>query len=276
MTGDDIGGERRDGSGGKDIPPWLQPVPIEETSAENGPSKKLLFAGIAAAIVILGLFVAVILYLYEGSGQQDPLYVQAPTQTLKEKPADPRGMDVKHRDKSIYEQGEGLQPRSEVELGPQAEIPIAKIPDDPVGDAIEALEENTPSVDEKTSEPPSAKTKNSKSAKDKQPETTGEGLKTTPAESDLKVTDEKAKDTLAYRVQLGAYASKKSAARAWRSAKGKFRTVLGEKTPDYEAVQTADRTLYRLRVGPYATRAAADQVCLVLRAEAQACIVVNP
>jgi len=261
-TGEDMGH-----GAGKDIPPWLQPVPENEESGTRVISKKMLVSTIAGALIILSLFVAVIWYLYDGTTGQAPIHVAAPKTVLKEKPADPGGMEVAHQDKAIFDQAGGVKPRKQVSLGEQPETPVTEIRDDPVGDVIEAT--TSDDVQNPAPQAPAATTI-------AVPETTANTPAATSSQPKPAAVDAAKPAASAYRVQLGAYGNETSAARAWRTVRGRFPDRFREKTANYEAVQTGDRTLYRLRVGPYLDRAAADQVCLALRANEQACIVVNP
>jgi cell division septation protein DedD len=265
-------------SAGKDVPPWLQPVPVEDTSASNITSNRMLIATILGTIFIVSLFVAVIWFFYGSAPARAPIHVAAPTTPIKEKPTNPGGMKVDHQDKTIFDQSDGIQPRGEVVLGPQPEIPVSEISDDPLGDVIDAV--TTPEVEKQPKQAaPRLKPENTQA-------TTTEAVQKRVAQEPVKA--ETTPDTVSgkgaaatsnekkYRVQLGAYASKKSASREWRRVKAKFAARLGDKAADFESVETGGRTLYRLRVGPYTDRITADQVCLALRADEQACIVVNP
>jgi len=249
-------------NGGKDIPPWLQPVSGEEEGAQVT-SKKMLGLTILGALVVIALFVTVILILYDGVSNEQPIFVAAPKTAMKEKPADPGGMKIVDQDKSIFDQGDGVKPRSEVTLGEQPELPLTEIPDDPddkkndpVGDAIENL------TDSSAQEPTVAGAEETLAS-------AGEPVAVPTAASTVQASK-------AYRVQLGAYSSETAAERTWRLVRGQFSEQMEGKSAEYEDVQSGDRTLFRLRVGPFADRVAADQVCLALRAREQACIVVNP
>ncbi|WP_417461935.1 SPOR domain-containing protein [Kordiimonas sp.] len=249
----------------KDIPPWLQPVPEEEEPVGFLAGKRMWVAA-AVAVTVVALFVAVIFSLYDGSSDEAPRHITADTNPIREKPTDPGGMDVPYQDKQVFERANGTQDSSsEVTLAPQPEEPLEALPEeeeladaeDPIGDIAAQVTENAPTAKAETPAPkPQPKA-------EKKPEAT----KPTPA---------KATASTGFKVQLGAYGSEESAEKAWRAVRGKFSNFLSGLSPSYEAVKTGDRTLYRLRVGLLETRAAADEVCLGLRAQQQACIVVNP
>jgi cell division septation protein DedD len=262
-------GEDMENGPAKDIPPWLQPVPEEELQATSLVSGKLKIAIIAGALVILSLFVAVIFYLYSDTTPSAPIHVEAPKTAVKGRPADRGGMEVEHQDKVIFDQRDGVKTGGEVKLEPQAEMPLEAIPedqaeeleDDPIAEAIEAVTEDA--------SPNEAEQSSSVSA---EPQAPAAEKTEDPAEQAAAVPSMEN----AYRVQLGAFGSEVTAQRSWRTVRGQFAAYLGDKSVDYEPVQAGDRTLYRLRAGPFADRASADQVCLALRAQEQACIVVNP
>lgn len=177
-------------------------------------------------------------------------------------------MDVPYQDKQVFERASGdTTPSGDVALGPEPEEPVENLPveeepasDDPIGDiAAEVTEpaaKQEVKVEEQKAAPAPAKV---------EPKTES---KPAPAKT--------ATTSKGYHVQLGAYGSEESAEKAWRTVRGKYGNFLSGLTPTYEAVQSGGRTLYRLRVGTLSTRAAADEVCLGLRAQQQACIVVNP
>ncbi len=252
----------------KDIPPWLQPVP--EAEGEGGMlasgKMKLVVAGVAAVVVIV--FVAAVVFFYQDAPKEGPRHIAAEAGPIRERPAESGGMQVDHQDKGVLEIGDGAPATARVQIGSQPEQPVAEIPDlpadtadelvetsDAIGDLAEAaLDQDTPPVVDEGD--------------------TSQQEQATPV---APVRQETSADTGGqYMVQLGAYGTEQSAATAWRAIRGTFTGELGELSPSYVPVQSGDRTLYRLRVGMLATRAAADAVCISLRAQQQACFVVNP
>lgn len=266
MTNED----QTDLTAGKDIPPWLQPVPEGEDEAlEAAARRRKLLLTSGAAVGVIGLFASVILYLYDGADPVTPRHVTAPAEPVRERPADVGGMQVAHQDKEVFNQVDGEGHRNDVQLGAQPEEPLDQLPEDPieevpseVDDAIAQVIERAEAVQEPVREVPQAVAA-----------TTTEVPPAVETKAEAPKSDTVTK---AYKVQLGAYGSEEAAGRAWRAVRNKFSTHFSEKSASYEAVQSGSRTLYRLRVGPLETRAEADQVCLALRAGQQACIVVNP
>lgn len=262
-----------------DVPPWLQPVPEAEEPAGFFAGKRgtMFAAGIAVGLV--AVFVVAIVLLYDDAPRPEPRVVTADNTPIKRKPDDPGGMEVEHQDKQVFDAANGITASNRVELGAQPEQPVDEIPDLPVDDAPTT----TPATDDKIGDIAEAALNN-----DQRPEpeaTVPEVSQPTTRASQTPTVDEAPSATVPtvqevtepqFRVQLGAYGSAQSAETAWRATRGKFLNQLRDLTPTYEAVQTGDRTLYRLRVGPLATRTDADQVCIALRAQQQACIVVKP
>lgn len=253
----------------KDIPPWLQPVPDTE---EEGSTLSSMMSGrgakitmVVGALVVVVVFVAAIAFLYPEAQQEGPRHIAADTAPIREKPEEEGGMQVAHQDKSVLEIGDGAPATPSVRIGSQPEQPVDEIPDlpeettsvaeerqDTIGDIAEAVvEEDQPAeVQEpapEATEPAPVK---------------GEEVAEEPAGT--------------HAVQLGAYGSEQSAQTAWRAIRGRFLGELRDLSPEYVPVQSGDRTLYRLRVGMLPDRASADAVCIALRAQQQACFVVNP
>ncbi len=248
----------------KDIPPWLQPVPEEEEAKGFFEGRKTLVITAAAATTVVVLFVLVLLYLYDSSPDGPPRHVVAEATPIKTKPAEPGGMDVPNQDKQVFDQGAASD---SLQLADQPEEPLKELPADPepMADDSHAEDEARIATEAEARAQEVAEEIKQAAAAAVKPEPVAEQ----PAE-------EPAVPAGAFKVQLGAYGSEESAATAWRTIRGKHRAVLEGLSPVYESVRTGDRTLYRLRVGPLESRAAADEVCLGLRAQQQACIVVNP
>jgi len=78
-------------------------------------------------------------------------------------------------------------------------------------------------------------------------------------------------------LQLGAFDSQELAARAWVAFRARYPSVSRRLSP---AVQRADLgakgIMYRLRVGPFADRAAATNACVQLKAAGAKCFVAAP
>lgn len=256
-----------DTSTDKDVPPWLQPVPDDEgdSSFFAANRKTIIMASIAA--VLLAVFVGAIAVLYQDAPDGPPRRVTADAGPVKERPAEAGGMEVDHQDKSVLEIGDGTKAKPSIAIGEQPEQPVKEIPDLPVEKPAELPAEQAKVEDaigdlaEAATQPaatPAANAPAPQAAETPEPQKAA-AVNTAPAGS--------------FMVQLGAYGSETTAASAWRALKGKFSRQLGDLEPVYVPVQSGDRTLYRLRVGPIDTRSRADEVCISLRAQDQACFV---
>lgn len=253
-----------DTSANKDVPPWLQPVPEgdDETSFFVANRKTIITASVAA--VLFAVFAGAIVVLYQDAPSEGPKHVVADAGPVKERPTEAGGLQVDHQDKAVLEIGDGETAKARIEIGEQPEQPVDEIPDLPAEepDDVPAAPEGTQDTIGDLAE-----------AAAKPAETS---VQTAPAPAAPAPAAPKAPESAAttgFRVQLGAYGSETSAATAWRTLKGKFPRQLGDLEPVYVPVQSGDRTLYRLRVGPVDTRSRADEICISLRAQDQACFV---
>lgn len=78
-------------------------------------------------------------------------------------------------------------------------------------------------------------------------------------------------------VQVGAYKDDAEAATNWQAMKKRNGDLLGALKPDIKRVDLGDKGVwYRLRVGPFATRADAVAMCEVLRTRGGSCMVGQP
>ena len=251
----------------KDVPPWLQPVP--ETEEEGGAlaGGRVRIAMVVVAIAVVAVFGAAIAFLYPTDDEQPPRHIAADSDPVRERPEDAGGLQVDHQDKAVLEIGDGAPATSSVQIGAQPEQPVSEIPDLPVESPADAVEDTIGDLAEAALEEEAAEPEPSVVA----PEPTTPAV--AEAEPEPATTQPTGGD---YAVQLGAYGSEASAQTAWRAARGKFLGELGDLSPIYVPVESGDRTLYRLRVGMLPDRAAADAVCIALRAQQQACFVVSP
>lgn len=251
-----------------DTPPWLQAVPEDQVEVSGGLGGKTMAALAVGSVLLVGLFAAVIFVLYEEDNSPPPHFA-APDNPVRVAPENRGGMNVPDQDKAIYERGAGVEVDPNASLDQPAEQPVSEIPEQ----ATAPTESNTQPAYETEPEPETV-------TPDPVPTQATPRRDTTAAQTDTSSPTEPALSPAEaaeiYRVQLGAFGSTESAGRAWDRLKAKFRSDLGALQPSYEAVETSDRTLYRLRVGPIYNRADADALCLALKAQDQACLVVRP
>jgi cell division septation protein DedD len=80
----------------------------------------------------------------------------------------------------------------------------------------------------------------------------------------------------AYLVQIASYRDMDSAHAAWKKLNAKNGDLVSSLAPDYQTADIAGRgTYYRLRIGPFETRDAANSLCSKLKARRQDCLVVK-
>ncbi|MFT5758386.1 MAG: cell division protein FtsN [Alteromonadaceae bacterium] len=76
-----------------------------------------------------------------------------------------------------------------------------------------------------------------------------------------------------FAIQLGSFSNMIYVKRIWNKVKNTFPQIMLAKTPRSETVQIANnQTLFRLKVGSYATKNDAKEVCELLIAQQQICI----
>ena len=81
----------------------------------------------------------------------------------------------------------------------------------------------------------------------------------------------------AYRVQLAAVRTEEVAASEWNRLKRRYSDVLGSLTPHYQRIDlgASKGVFYRVQGGDV-SQAAAQDICARLKAQEQACLVINP
>ncbi|MEO0680495.1 MAG: SPOR domain-containing protein, partial [Pseudomonadota bacterium] len=73
-------------------------------------------------------------------------------------------------------------------------------------------------------------------------------------------------------IQLGAFNTEAIARDQWRRHAARNADLLSGLSHAVTTVQSGGRTLYRLRAGPMASRARAQELCAALKARGDACI----
>lgn len=262
----------KEGTASADTPPWLQPVPEGDDEAEAGYGIYVL-AGAAVAVVLV--FAAVVLFLYLRDESGPPRRVVAEAGPVRVAPNEPGGLEVPHQDKEVYSVAAGEEPSKSVSIQPSAEKPVD------IAEIAEAISREVAQEDAENTAPANAQTTSASSleqesaAQDTAASTPSQAPTTTQAPAKAASAPENVAED-AFRVQLGAFGSEARASQSWREIRGKHSALFAGLSPEYEAVSTSDRTLFRLRVGPLSTRQAADTLCYKLKAAGQDCIVVAP
>jgi cell division septation protein DedD len=77
-------------------------------------------------------------------------------------------------------------------------------------------------------------------------------------------------------LQLGAFESEELANDAWQTFRARYRSAV-DWAPDVQRADLGTKgVMYRLRVGPFASRAAATNACVQLKAAGANCFVALP
>lgn len=279
-----------DPQGQSDMPPWLQPV-LEQEEDDGFKSDRVKRIAAIIAVVTLIAFIITLLVVYLGSDDEDrgPVVVESPTEPVREKPADPGGMPVAGRDLDVFDLVSGDDNETKQEIGDVPEEPVSEIPADQqdaldekaaeiAGAADEAADSadpvSTSAQDEAEKQTPVSQTPTEQPKVDTKPAEEKPVEETSPPRTDPVPVSISASD---FKVQLGAFSKRATAETTWQDARVKYRSEFTGMAPLYDQVRlSSGGILYRLRVGPVANRAAADRICLALKADGQACMVVKP
>ena len=247
-------GDDRQGGKAEDRMPWLQSIDESQLQIEDDSLRRTwLIAG--AAILTMVLFSGLIWYLYgraSGDDPDAPFLVQAPAGPTKVEPAERGGMEVPHQERLVFGRVSG-------EEGPVKEE-VTEGPEEPRERPQPVPEPNPPVTEAPSLTKPVVTSPSIKEAPKVEPRTNQ-----TPGALSGN-----------YRLQLGAFGQEEGARTSWRAMQNRHSTVLAALDFEIEPVSIGVRTLYRLRAGPFASRAEAEDACSQLRATGQDCLVVVP
>jgi len=280
-----------------ETPPWLQPA-VDEEEGAGGWSLGAGTMGAIAVILVAG-FLGALIYVQRDDPDAPPRIVSAPTTAIRVKPEAPGGMEVAHQDKEVLN-SPGVDPDADT-LAPPAEQPVAALDrviaaqdasraEDAGADAAEAADAATSSPVSSSSSPASAPrnaavqstVQSATSAGPAADQQLQPAQSSTIQSSPAKTVSEAASATVlppegpVFRVQLGAFGSRDSAAAAWQRARTSAGAALRGLEPSYETVQLSDRSLIRLRTGAFAKRSGADGLCTALKDQGLPCLIVKP
>ncbi len=279
-------------------PPEIAPPPATPSPPAGGPRRRRVAA--LAALVALALAGAAALRLWgpAGGGGEAPL-LRAEPGPLRERPADPGGMEVPYRDVlALHELGmppdEAAEPAVERLLPPPEEpLPKPGAPADPAGgivvaplDAPEAAAAQTPAAPEPEPAPPPAAEPSAAEPPAAEPdpaaappvETGTAEVESAPVEPDPAdpIGDVLAGLPGAFAVQLGAWSTRAEAEAGWARALARAPELLEPVGRFVAAPAEADGAggLHRLRAGPMPDRAGAEALCAGLADAGVPCFVV--
>lgn len=227
--------------------------------------------------------------------------VRAPDGPDRERPEDPGGVDVPDRDKQVYdtfrsgEEGgepvvERLLPAAEAPLNdpepapepqPEPETGTAAEESD-VADAPESAEGGETVTETETEAEAGAETEAlpeqevasrpapppaRPSELERKPSPVPEPAATAPAVSAAAPAPDGP-----WQVQLAAFREEADALATWKRISRKHQSLLGDMSPVVKRADTSNGVFYRLRVGGFDTREAANAFCGRLKAAGQDCI----
>jgi outer membrane biosynthesis protein TonB len=265
------------------------------------PRRNRWLAAVVALAALTGF--AGIAWYATSKGRQNPgavaPLITAERDPVKERPVEPGGMEVPNRNLQVFNRmNPDAQPQRVERLLPPAEAPVARpAPEPEVVPPVGPLVPNPPPLAKreepappvvpapdktaKTPEPPpvppttTPKVTKAPAAKEVPKAESSQTEAAAPAASAMKKSA--AIPTGAWRVQLGAArdeARAKAAAQRVQKANG---DLLGALSADIvRADLGAKGIFYRMRMGPLADRAAADDLCRKLKARKVGCLVIKP
>ncbi|HRE61784.1 MAG TPA: SPOR domain-containing protein [Micropepsaceae bacterium] len=263
-------------------PDYDDPLTYDEGGDEGESSARSpLF--LTLAVLVLAAFAAVVWVAYQqGVRQSDrggPPVIVADTSPVRVPPSDPGGETVPDQDKLIYDRitGDTTEPVETLMPPPEDPVPLPTAPSPtptvPRGSVVPAEEITSPPVEEIPAPPPAAETRPAEVAPSVPAEDLAELDPGLPAAAAAEVSPTSG----AFVVQVGSYASDALAAAAWQEIKGGNQDLLTGLKPDIKPVDLGERgTWYRLRIGPFATRGDANELCQKLSARGRDCLIAKP
>ncbi|MCC6921124.1 MAG: SPOR domain-containing protein [Alphaproteobacteria bacterium] len=263
---------------------------------DNGGGRSPLF--VILTVLVLAAFGAVVWVAYQqGVKQGDrgaPITIAADKGPVRVAPEDPGGVTVPDQDKLIYDRIAGAEGSAPVEetLAPPPEQPQ----DLPLPPPVDAQAARAAATADATPAAPPQETPGAAEAGDAaiaaEAETAAPTQEQLAAEaaakkqaaaltSQIDAIDPGAADAAAktaasgaFVVQVGAFKADAEAASKWQELKRRNADVLGSLKPDILRVDLGGKGIwYRLRVGPFETRANAVAKCEVLKSRGVQCIV---
>jgi hypothetical protein len=285
------------------VPAEDRPGPPPELRAAGGGRSRAVGAFLATFALVA--FAGVVWYAYDrglhaGSDSAAPV-IKADNRPVKIRPEQPGGMDIPNQDKLVFDAlrpEEDKLPRVERLLpppeapAPPPEMPAVEAPAAPAESADTTIPparivtpapapvipqpEQTPAAETPATPPQIAETPAVVPAA---PPSAPEPAKVEPqpAPTPAPVTQPSAPAAGAYRVQLAAVRTEEVAASEWNRLKRRYTDVLGSLTPHYQRIDlgASKGVFYRIQGGDVSETSARD-ICARLKAQEQACLVINP
>jgi cell division septation protein DedD len=207
--------------------PWLQPV--EDENEPRGLSARKMLAALLVVLFAALIVAATFFWLgrQNASVGGPPELIRAPSAPYKVKPPSPGGLDISSESETAFETSAGEDRNSQLDTSKLPQAPAAK----PVEEKVSSAQATTKPAQE-------------------------------PAEAPTKATGPAGSV-----IQLGAFANKAQAERAWTALSARFESIAG-----MEKMIVPFPGGIRLRAGA-ASAADAKQACDALKAAGENCFV---
>lgn len=274
---------------------------------EQGPARRGLLMPLAASLAVLAGFAGAVWYAYnwgleDGSHMEIPL-VEAEDAPLKVRPDDPGGLKVPNQDSLVMNRDSADEGPIQVErLLPEPETPqpleplerpaeadaaaTAEVPATPPEVAAAAQEPATgPAAADETrlteAPLPSSGQPTVDQSQPGRATSAAEGgdgaarpaagtTRTARLKAATQVSELKQGDTV---IQLASVASGEAAAQEWKRLQKAYPDLLGDMELAVQKVTVKGKEYHRMQTGPFPTRATAQEMCALLKAKKQACLV---
>lgn len=255
---------------------------FEDEEDERGLSG---FAVLIMGLVMIGAFFSVVWIAYQQGLKNAPQTAQAPYVAADPEPIKIETADAGETvvDREVYDvfDGEASAPATVLAEGP--EEPVERGVSDPIGelaaDAEAAAEAVSDEVEDRLAslKQEDAKELGAAPETDNRPTVTATPPTNASATSPRPVVRTRtAADALSgsHVLQVGAFRSDAEALAQWARMQANMGDFLEGKSEDIERADLGDRGVYhRLRIGPFATSAAASEYCAGLKARGQDCLI---
>lgn len=76
-----------------------------------------------------------------------------------------------------------------------------------------------------------------------------------------------------YSIQIAAASTKSAAEQAWMAQKAKFSNFLSQYSPEFARITSNNKSIYRVKIGNFATQSQAQNVCRSFQSQGGQCIV---
>lgn len=275
-----------------------------EPGAGKGKLKGILTVFLGAAVVIGGLGGAGYWFYNQGQPIQDdgklPILLPDPS-PIKLRPEDPGGMEVPHRNTTVYDQLGDVDPDADVVLQELPDMPRAPdvMPTAPKSsDTTPAETEATAAASDDAREaetgssaetpaassvmtPPEIAAPETLSDADKAIAAVDARAKETPKATAPTKPEQKAAATPAttgdFRIQMASLREENKAAAEWKRLSSKNKDLLGNLQMFVQRTEIEGKGVYyRLQAGPLADAKAAEKLCADLKQRNVGCLIVRP